>query len=184
MYGHGRNSVESFNAYLKDGGTHALEDGSRHRPRGSVKQYFLATLAVVAANLDNSPRPCHARCTAVAWTPHMSSAANSSETVMSNADASPAIVAIVGFAGLVLPAFPDPRPASNSWIWFLVRPAAYASCSCVKWFAVLSDFSALPNRTASSEPHTIPILNDKAPSNTPYKPGLTCRTPWSGPILL
>jgi len=29
MYGHGRNSVESFNAYLKDGGTPTLEDGSR-----------------------------------------------------------------------------------------------------------------------------------------------------------
>ncbi|MCZ0708982.1 hypothetical protein OYT00_03140 [Microbacterium paraoxydans] len=28
MYGHGRNSVESFNAYLKDGGNNALEDGS------------------------------------------------------------------------------------------------------------------------------------------------------------
>ncbi|MGZ0711298.1 hypothetical protein ACWPKO_23520 (plasmid) [Coraliomargarita sp. W4R53] len=52
MYGHGRNSVESFNAYLKDGGTHALEDGSRRRLRGSVAQYFLATLTVVAANLD------------------------------------------------------------------------------------------------------------------------------------
>lgn len=49
---HGRNSVESFNAYLKDGGTHALEDGSRRRPRGSVAQYFLATMTVVAANLD------------------------------------------------------------------------------------------------------------------------------------
>jgi len=52
MYGHGRNSVESFNAYLKDGGTHALEDGSRRRLHGSVAQYFLATLTVVAANLD------------------------------------------------------------------------------------------------------------------------------------
>ncbi len=52
MYGHGRNSVESFNAYLKDGGTHALEDGSRRRLRGSAAQYFLATLVVVAANLD------------------------------------------------------------------------------------------------------------------------------------
>lgn len=52
MYAHGRNSVESFNAYLKDGGTHALEDGSRRRLRGSVAQYFLATLTVVAANLD------------------------------------------------------------------------------------------------------------------------------------
>ncbi|MFD6817734.1 hypothetical protein ACFWCH_12505 [Microbacterium sp. NPDC060132] len=52
MYGHGRNSVESFNAYLKDGGTHALEDGSRRRLRGSVAQYFLATMTVVAANLD------------------------------------------------------------------------------------------------------------------------------------
>lgn len=52
MYGHGRNSVESFNAYLKDGGTHALEDGSRRRLRGSVAQYFLAMLTVVAANLD------------------------------------------------------------------------------------------------------------------------------------
>ena len=53
MFGHGRNSVESFNAYLKDGGTHALEDGSRRRLRGSAAQYFLATLTVVAANLDN-----------------------------------------------------------------------------------------------------------------------------------
>jgi hypothetical protein len=52
IYSHGRNSVESFNAYLKDGGTHALEDGSRRRLRGSVAQYFLATLTVVAANLD------------------------------------------------------------------------------------------------------------------------------------
>lgn len=52
MYGHGRNSVESFNAYLKDGGTHALEDGSRRRLRGSAAQYFLATMTVVAANLD------------------------------------------------------------------------------------------------------------------------------------
>jgi len=52
MYGHGRNSVESFNAYLKDGGTHALEDGSRRRLRGSAAQYLLATLTVVAANLD------------------------------------------------------------------------------------------------------------------------------------
>lgn len=52
MYAHGRNSVESFNAYLKDGGTHALEDGSRRRLRGSVAQYFLATLVVMAANLD------------------------------------------------------------------------------------------------------------------------------------
>jgi len=47
-----RNSVESFNAFLKDGNTHALEDGSRRRLRGSVAQYFLATLTVVAANLD------------------------------------------------------------------------------------------------------------------------------------
>lgn len=52
MFGHGRNSIESFNAYLKDGSTHALEDGSRRRLRGSVAQYFLATLTVVAANLD------------------------------------------------------------------------------------------------------------------------------------
>ena len=52
MYGHGRNSVESFNAYLKDGGTHALEDGSRRRLRGTVAQYFLATMTVAAANLD------------------------------------------------------------------------------------------------------------------------------------
>lgn len=52
MYGHGRNSVESFNAYLKDGGTHALEDGSRRRLRGSAAQYFLATMTVVTANLD------------------------------------------------------------------------------------------------------------------------------------
>jgi len=52
VYGHGRNSVESFNAFLKDGNTHALEDGSRRRLRGSVAQYFLATLMVVAANLD------------------------------------------------------------------------------------------------------------------------------------
>lgn len=52
MYGHGRNSIESFNAYLKDGGSHALEDGSRRRLRGSAAQYFLATLVVVAANLD------------------------------------------------------------------------------------------------------------------------------------
>lgn len=52
MYGHGRNSVESFNAYLNDGATHALEDGSRRRLRGSVAQHFLAPLTVVAANLD------------------------------------------------------------------------------------------------------------------------------------
>ena len=52
VYNHGRNSVESFNGYLKDGGTHALEDGSRRRMRGSAAQYFLATVAVVAANLD------------------------------------------------------------------------------------------------------------------------------------
>lgn len=32
MYGHDRNSVESFNAYLKDGGTHALEDGFPSSP--------------------------------------------------------------------------------------------------------------------------------------------------------
>jgi len=41
-----RNSVESFNAFLKDGNTHALEDGSRRRLRGSVAQYFLATLTL------------------------------------------------------------------------------------------------------------------------------------------
>ncbi|MEV8134339.1 hypothetical protein [Microbacterium aurantiacum] len=52
MYAHGRETVESFNAYLKDGATHALEDGSRRRLRGTVAQYFLATLTVVAANLD------------------------------------------------------------------------------------------------------------------------------------
>lgn len=52
MYGHCRNSVESFNAYLKDGGTHALEDGSRRRLRGSAAQYLLATMTVVTRNLD------------------------------------------------------------------------------------------------------------------------------------
>lgn len=51
-YGHGRNCVEGFNAYIKDGGRHSLADPSRRRLRGATAQYFLAAITVVAANIE------------------------------------------------------------------------------------------------------------------------------------
>lgn len=51
-FSHGRNCVEGFNSYIKDGGTHSLADPSRRRLRGATAQYLLATITVVAANIE------------------------------------------------------------------------------------------------------------------------------------
>ncbi|MBV0895325.1 hypothetical protein [Microbacterium sp. NC79] len=50
-YGHGRNTVEGFNAYLKDGATFNLADPRRPCLRGATAQFLLATITVVAANI-------------------------------------------------------------------------------------------------------------------------------------
>ncbi|MGF3053765.1 hypothetical protein ACQUSY_07360 [Microbacterium sp. YY-03] len=51
-YSHGRNCVEGFNAYIKDGARYTLADPSRRRLRGATAQFLLATVAVVAANIE------------------------------------------------------------------------------------------------------------------------------------
>jgi hypothetical protein len=50
-YGHGRNTVETFNAYVKDASTFALGEQSRRRVRGIAAQFLYATLHTVAANM-------------------------------------------------------------------------------------------------------------------------------------
>lgn len=50
-YGHGRNAIETFNAYIKDATTIGLGEQSRRRVRGIAAQFFYSTLHVVAGNL-------------------------------------------------------------------------------------------------------------------------------------
>lgn len=50
-YHHGRNNVESFNAYVKDTGTFALGEPGRRRMRGHTAQSVLALITVAAANI-------------------------------------------------------------------------------------------------------------------------------------
>ncbi|GER22941.1 hypothetical protein NCCP1664_14370 [Zafaria cholistanensis] len=51
LYSHARNSIEGFNAYVKDAGREDLENPGRRRVRGYAKQLLLTTLSVVSANL-------------------------------------------------------------------------------------------------------------------------------------
>jgi hypothetical protein len=51
MYKGPRNTVEGFNAYLKDDGRTALHQAGRRRLRGYTAQFVLTTMLVVAANL-------------------------------------------------------------------------------------------------------------------------------------
>lgn len=50
-YGHGRNCVETFNAYAKDESKQALGSQSRRRIRGYGAQYFMTVVLVAAANM-------------------------------------------------------------------------------------------------------------------------------------
>lgn len=51
-YAHARNTVEAFNAYVKDGGKFNLANPSRRRLRGYTSQFFLVAITVAAANLE------------------------------------------------------------------------------------------------------------------------------------
>ncbi|GGE96784.1 hypothetical protein [Mycetocola zhadangensis] len=51
MYSTARNTIEGFNAFVKDPGREALDAAARRRLRGVTVQYFLTTLLVAAANL-------------------------------------------------------------------------------------------------------------------------------------
>lgn len=51
LYSHARNTIEGFNAYVKDAGNEDLENAGRRRVRGFAKQLLLTTLSVVSANL-------------------------------------------------------------------------------------------------------------------------------------
>ncbi len=51
MYASARNTIESFNGYIKDGAHEALGDHTRRRLRGRTAQHFLTALLVMAANI-------------------------------------------------------------------------------------------------------------------------------------
>lgn len=51
LYSAGRNTIEGFNGYIKDGAHEALADPTRRRLRGYTAQYLLVTLLVVSANI-------------------------------------------------------------------------------------------------------------------------------------
>ena len=51
MYGHGRNCVETFNAYVKDESKQALGTQNRRRLRGYTAQTLMAAFLVAAANV-------------------------------------------------------------------------------------------------------------------------------------
>jgi len=51
MYSKGRNTIEGFNGYVKDGSNEALAIAGRRRMRGYTAQYVLATILVAASNI-------------------------------------------------------------------------------------------------------------------------------------
>lgn len=51
LYSTGRNTVEGFNAFVKDAAYHALADPGRRRLRGFAAQYLLTTVLTAAANI-------------------------------------------------------------------------------------------------------------------------------------
>jgi hypothetical protein len=51
MYASPRNTIEGFNAFLKDPAREALDQPGRRRLRGYTAQYLFAALLVVSANI-------------------------------------------------------------------------------------------------------------------------------------
>ncbi|MFC6356320.1 hypothetical protein ACFQB0_09395 [Luethyella okanaganae] len=51
LYSTGRNTVEGFNAFVKDTAYHALADPGQRRLRGYAAQYLLTTVLTAAANI-------------------------------------------------------------------------------------------------------------------------------------
>ncbi|MFK4729520.1 hypothetical protein ROT00_07525 [Agromyces mediolanus] len=50
-YATGRNTIEGFNGYIKDGAREALADATRRRLHGYAAQYLLTTVLVASANI-------------------------------------------------------------------------------------------------------------------------------------